>query len=437
MHAPNKEFRMTTATRRGLKSMGIAVTAALLGGSLALSGGAALAATPQATTAKVPAPSRACDRASAGSVACLALFRSVADAQRAGAPANVSGLAARASGVSPSAVAPPTTGYGPADIKSIYSLDITKGAGQTVAIIDAYDNPNAEKDLATFRSVYKLPACTTANGCFRKVNQRGGKAAPTADAGWGLEIALDLQAVSASCPKCKILLVEADSSEMNDIGAAVNRSVTLGAKIVSNSYGGDEFNGVLDVGKQFYSHPGVAMVVSSGDLGFTTASFPAAWRSAIAVGGTTVTKTATGWDHSAWSGAGSGCSAWIAKPSWQKDSNCLMRTTSDVSALADPDTGMAVYDTYGLADLGVEPGWIVVGGTSLAAPLISGMIALAGNAPSLGTAKYIYDHRAGLRDVIGGSNDFLQECGGDYLCTALKGYDGPTGLGTPKGVSAL
>jgi subtilase family serine protease len=349
----------------------------------------------------------------------------------------VAGLAARASGVSAPVVAPPTAGYGPAEIKSIYSLDVTKGVGQTVAIVDAYDNPNAEKDLATFRSVYKLPACTSAKGCFRKVNQRGGTRPPVADPGWGLEIALDLQAVSSACPNCRILLVEADTSDFKDIGEAVNMSVTLGAKIVSNSYGGDEFDGVMALGQRFYSHPGVAMVVSSGDSGYTTAQFPASWHSAIAVGGTSVADTSTGWKNTAWSGAGSGCSAWITKPSWQKDPHCLMRTTSDVSALADPDTGLAVYDTYGLDQFGLPLGWIVAGGTSLAAPLMSGMIALAGNAPSLGTASYIYDHREGLRDVIGGSNAGFLDCGGDYLCTALKGYDGPTGLGTPKGVSAL
>jgi subtilase family serine protease len=436
MPGPKKELRMIRV-KRGLYSIDAALTAGMLGGFLALSGGAALAATPQAAADSVPAPLRACARASAGSVTCLSLFRSVAAAEQVGAPANVAGLAARVSGLSSHAVAPPTSGYGPADIKSIYSLDVTKGVGQTVAIVDAYDNPNAEKDLATFRSAYNLPACTGAKGCFLKVNQRGGKAAPAGDPGWGLEISLDLQAVSSACPYCKILLVEADSTEFNDIGAAVNRAVALGAKIVSNSYGGDEFNGVIALGEQFYSHPGVAMVVSSGDSGFTTASFPAAWRSAIAVGGTSVAKSTTGWEHTGWSGAGSGCSAWIAKPSWQKDPHCPMRTTSDVSALANPDTGFAVYDTYGLEQFGLSPGWIVGGGTSLAAPLISGMIALAGNAPSLGTANYVYNHRAGLSDVIGGNNAVSQDCGGDYLCTALKGYDGPTGLGTPKGVSAL
>ena len=427
---------MAKATRLSVHSMGAILTVALLFGGTALTGEPAVGA-PQGGSGTVTAPSRACDQAPSGSVACLALFRSVAAAHLAGAPANVAGLVARESGVSMTAVAPPTSGYGPAEISSMYSLDVTKGVGQTVAIVDAYDNPNAEKDLATFRSVYKLPACTSKNSCFRKVNQRGGARPPMADPGWGVEIALDLQAVSAACPNCRILLVEADTAEFNDIGAAVNMSVTLGAKIVSNSYGGEEYDGVIDLGNRFYSHPGVAMVASSGDSGFNTALFPASWGSVFAVGGTSVAETSTGWMNTAWGGSGSGCSAWISKPSWQKDPHCKMRTTSDVSALADPDTGLAVYDTYGLDHFGLPSGWIVVGGTSLSAPLISGMIALAGNAPSLGSADYVYDHREGLRDVIGGSNAIFMDCAGTYLCTAVKGYDGPTGLGTPKGVSSL
>lgn len=417
------------------RAMGVAMTSLVLGGAMLLPVQAARAAGPGMDV--VPAPTRACAPASAGGVTCLATFRSMSAALRAGTPSNAAGLAARATRVAPHTVAPPTTGYGPAEITGIYSLDLSKGGGQTVAIVDAYDNPNAEKDLATFRSVYKLPGCTTANGCFRKVNQRGGKTPPTADAGWGLEIDLDLQAVSSTCPKCKILLVEADSSSFDDIGAAVNKAVGLGAKIVSNSYGGPEFNGVLALGEKYYRHAGVAMVVSSGDTGFTDAAFPASLGNTTAVGGTTVVRTPTGWKQSAWRGAGSGCSAWIVKPAWQKDPNCLMRTIADVSALADPDTGLAVYDTYGLDQFGLAPGWIVVGGTSLAAPLLSGMIALAGNAGSLSTAQYLYTHRSKLRDVVGGNNSNLQDCGGDYLCNALRGYDGPTGLGTPNGVSAL
>jgi subtilase family serine protease len=435
----------TTQSRARRHGAATLLVAAAVGVGLALPATPALAAgpaaaapstaTPSAVTPSTIAPlAQACPEPATGHVGCLSKFRTAGSAARAGVPANTDATAVQVGGKT---VAPPTAGYGPADIKKIYGLNTSQGSGRTVAIVDAYDNPNAESDLAAFRAAYKLPPCTTKNGCFTKVNQRGGSTPPAPDAGWGVEIALDVQAVSAACPKCRILLVEADSSSLDDIGAAVNRAVAMGAKIVSNSYGGSEFNGVVDLGTQYYTHKGVAMVVSSGDSGFGPAEFPASWNKSIAVGGTTVTKTATGYTHSAWWGAGSGCSAWVPKPKWQKDPNCLMRTVSDLSALADPDTGFAVYDTYGLEQFGATPGWIVVGGTSLAAPLVSGMIGLAGNASALSDASHIYSHRSDLRDVIGGSNAGFMDCGGDYLCTALKGYDGPTGLGTPKGVGAL
>lgn len=339
------------------------------------------------------------------------------------------GLSAnRANGSGP---ALPAAGYGPADIASAYQLTGNGGAGTTVAIVDAFDNPNAEADLAVFRRTFGLPPCTTANGCFRKVNQRGGTTAPPGDPGWGVEIALDLQAVSSSCPACKILLVEADDPSFVNIGQSVNRAVALGAHVVSNSYGGDEFTSARALRARYYTHPGVAQVASSGDFGFGPAQVPAAFPEMIAAGGTRLVKTASGWTESAWSGAGSGCSAWYAKPAWQKDSHCAMRTVADVSAVADPETGLAVYDTYGL---GADNGWIVVGGTSLSAPLLAGMIGRAGNATTLDSAAHIYQNHAGLRDVVGGSNGF---CGGDYLCRGTKGYDGPTGLGSPRGLSAL
>jgi subtilase family serine protease len=207
--------------------------------------------------------------------------------------------------------------------------------------------------------------------------------------------------------------------------------VRLGADVVSNSYGGDEFNGALNLGATYYTHPGVAQVASSGDWGFGPASFPASWGTTIAVGGTSLAQTSTGWQETAWWGSGSGCSAWVDKPAWQVDPNCPMRTVADLSAVADPDPGFAVYDTYGL---GKHAGWIAVGGTSLSAPLIAGMIGLAANADLLGSARYIYRHRDGLADVVGGTNGY---CGGDYLCRAKTGYDAPTGLGSPRGVSAL
>jgi hypothetical protein len=363
---------------------------------------------------------RSCAAAAPGTVQCFSQWRSGAGA----------GARARVSGAAGNAVADPTDGYGPGDIAAAYGLTGGK-AGQTVAIVDAYDNPNAEADLATYRAVWGLPACTTANGCFRKINQRGGTTPPEPDPGWGVEIALDVQAVSASCPTCKILLVEADSASLDDIGLAVNRAVKRGAKIVSNSYGTDEFTGLTDYASAYYTHPKVAQVVSSGDWGFTTAQFPAVLGNVIAVGGTSLSHNASGWSEQAWWGAGSGCSAWVAKPAWQHDKHCGMRTTADVSAVADPDTGVAIYDTYGL---GPDNGWIVVGGTSLSAPLIAGMVGRAGNPAALASAKHIYNHRSGLTDVVGGSNGY---CGNDYLCTGKKGYDGPTGLGTPRGLSAL
>jgi subtilase family serine protease len=342
------------------------------------------------------------------------------------------GSRAAATGAITSAVGLPKSGYGPADIASAYELNTTSGSGQVVGIVDAFDNPKVGSDLAAYRQAWGLPPCTSANGCFRKVNQRGGSTPPFADPGWGVEIALDVQAVSAACPRCKILLVEADDPSFINIGKSVNTAVRLGADIVSNSYGGDEFNGILGLGATYYTHPGVAQVASSGDFGFGPAQFPAVWDRMIGVGGTRLTKTDTGdWHERAWSGAGSGCSAWVDKPAWQHDGHCQMRTVADISAVADPDTGLAVYDTFGL---GPDNGWIQVGGTSLSSPLIAGMIGLAGNAERLDRAAWIYRHRSGLQDVIGGSNGY---CGGDYLCNAKKGYDAPTGLGSPRGVSAL
>jgi len=325
----------------------------------------------------------------------------------------------------------PAEGYGPADIQAAYGLNPTSGAGRTVAVVGAFDNPNIEADLAIARSTWGLPPCTSASGCFRKVDQRGGRQLPAPDPGWGLETSLDTQAVSAACPRCRILLVEADTSSLKDIGAAVNRAVSLGAKIVNNSYGTDEFAGMQRFARDFYTHPGVAQVVSSGDFGFTTAAFPAVLPSSIAVGGTSLTHRSGAWTERVWRGAGSGCSAYVAKPAWQHDTHCSMRTVADLSAVADPSTGLAVYDTFGL---GASNGWIVVGGTSLSAPLVAGMIGLAGNAPTMDTAARTYAPGASLRDVVGGTNGF---CGGDYLCRGVAGYDAPSGNGSPVGVGAL
>jgi subtilase family serine protease len=325
-------------------------------------------------------------------------------------------------------------GYGPADIASAYNFPTGAGSGQTVAIVDALDDPNAEADLAAYRTQYGLPPCTTANGCFTKVNQRGNPAPlPSADPNWGLEISLDLDMVSAVCPNCHILLVEADTPLVTDLGTAVDTAVHLGADAVSNSYGTyGEPAGELTFDK-YYRHPGHAIVAAAGDFGYNP-SFPAVSPSVTAVGGTTLTRSGTGrgWSETAWSRTGGGCSAYERKPAWQPDPYCGMRMMNDISAVADPQTGVAVYDTFNQA------GWVVVGGTSAGTPIIGAAYALAGNTDSVHDASGLYQHPGAFFDVTGGSNATpLFSCGGDYICTGVLGYDGPTGLGTPNGVGGL
>ena len=260
------------------------------------------------------------------------------------------------SGLQPFASSP--SGFHPGDLQSAYNLpSATGGAGMTVAIVDAYDDPKAESDLAVYRSQFPgLPACTTSNGCFRKVNQSGGTKSPRGNVGWAEEISLDLDMVSAICPKCKILLVEATSATFSNLSAAEDTAAKLGASAISNSYGGSEWNTETSYDTH-YNHPGIAITVSSGDSGYGV-QYPAASPNVTAVGGTSLTKAGGGWTEAAWSGAGSGCSAYEAKPSWQKDTGCSNRTVADVSAVADPNTGVSVYDTYGVS------GWLVFGGTS-------------------------------------------------------------------------
>lgn len=301
-----------------------------------------------------------------------------------------------------------------------------------MAIVDAYDDPNAEADLGTYRSTFGLSPCTTANGCFRKVNQSGVQGSyPTANGSWSQEISLDLDMVSAICPNCNILLVEATSNAFTDLGSSVNTAVSLGATEVSNSYGGSEFS-TEALYESYFNHPGVPITVSSGDNSYGV-MFPAASQYVTAVGGTSLTQAsnARGWTETAWSGAGSGCSAYISKPSWQTDAGCSRRTVADVSAVADPNTGVAVYDSY--AYLGAS-GWLVFGGTSVASPIVASVYALAGNGSTINDGSYPYGHSGSLYDVVSGSNG---SCGGSYLCTAGPGYDGPTGLGTPDGTGGF
>jgi subtilase family serine protease len=335
-----------------------------------------------------------------------------------------------ATGIQAQAAKNTPSGLSPSSLQSAYKLpSTTAGKGQTIAIVDAYDDPNAEADMTTYRATFNLPACTTANGCFKKVDESGGTQYPQADSGWAAEISLDLDMASAIAPNSHILLVEATSSSFEDLGQAVNTAVSLGANVVSNSYGGSEDASDASSMAHYFNHPGVVITASSGDSGYGV-QLPAAYNTVIAVGGTSLSpaNNARGWTEKAWKGAGSGCSRYVSKPAWQKDSGCKKRTVADVSAIADPYTGVAVYDTYQSGGT-----WFVYGGTSVSSPIIASVYALAGNATTT-TGTYLYNHAANLNDVTSGSNG---RCNNSYLCTAGKGYDGPTGLGTPNGVVAF
>lgn len=356
-------------------------------------------------------------------------------------------LAAQPSGrTGPLAMSAPT-GYGPADIQSAYHLTDLDGAGRTVAIVDAGDDPKAESDLATYRNNFGLPACTTANGCFEKLNQTGVAGSyPKADYSWAEESSLDLDMVSAACPTCHIVLVEANSASTSDLSAAEDTAAAEpGVVAVSNSFGDPEPDNDTAYNQHFI-HRGVTTVASTGDTG-NQVNWPSSVPSVTAAGGTSLTKdsSARGWTETAWSGAGSGCSKTQQATGFQPQiGSCTMRETADVSAVADPNTGVAIYDTAAscgsgslcnlLISLGLAKGatgWVQVGGTSAASPIIASVYALAGDG---GTNAKLYNAPAGsLNDVTSGSNG---SCG-NALCTAGPGYDGPTGMGTPNGVGAF
>jgi subtilase family serine protease len=323
------------------------------------------------------------------------------------------------------------SGYGPSELRSAYKLTSSGSSTQTIAIVDAYDDPTAEADLAVYRSQYGLPACTTANGCFRKVDQNGGTSYPRKDAGWALEISLDLDMASAICPNCHILLVEAKTNSFANLGAAENRAAAMGASVISNSWGGSD--AADSTYGSYFNHPGIAITVSSGDGGYGV-EYPASSHYVTAVGGTTLTSGGgtRGWTETAWSGAGSGCSTLNTALSGAASFNtgCTMRAVADVSAVADPNTGVAVYDTTAYQG---RSGWFVVGGTSASAPIIAGVYALAGNTASIDN-NYPYTHASSLFDVTSGSNG---SCPTTQWCNARTGWDGPTGLGTPNGTGGF
>ena len=318
-------------------------------------------------------------------------------------------------------------GLHPADLQSAYHLPSTvAGSGQTIAIVVANADPNAEADLAVYRSTFGLPPCTSASGCFRIVAPK----TQSGDVTWAREASIDLDMASAVCPNCKLMLVQAADAKAGNLATAVSNAVKAGATVVSNSYAVAE---VSSENNAMWAHPGIPIVAAAGDQGYGAANWPAASTNVIAVGATTLSRdstTARGWTETAWSGTGSGCSGIAAKPAWQTDTACKKRMVADVAAVGDPATPVAVYDSYG------DNGWIQTGGTSVATPIVAGVYALAGNAVQLNLngASTLYANPGALFPISAGSNG---TCSPLYLCSALTGYSGPAGVGSPNGIAAF
>jgi hypothetical protein len=432
-------------------------------------------------------PRDVCSAPAPGQAGCLAQYLALGGTRtpvhprlrRASSPYRLGHRRARAGdGASPlaepAAATAPQAGT-PAYLRQAYDLSYlsqTAGTNQTVAIVDAYDDPTAEADLAAYRSKFSLPACTTGNGCFQKVDQNGapinsgsGNAPPT-DNAWDLEISLDLDAVSAICPNCHILLVEATGFDAHDMRAAQQAAESVavtGQRVVSDSWRilptSASQQTYFENGADF-AVPGIATVAASGDTGyvgvgsdpdcnkavFTSTpalcnSYPAAAPDVTAVGGTTLAPAsgARGFGESAWSKTGSGCDTTAAKPTWQTTTDCSGREYNDISANGDPATGIQVYDSSPLPGSTTPAGWVVVGGTSEAASLVAAYYALVQSSTAGSTAvtpdssQWPYANSGQLNDPSTGSNGSCPAL--SDTCNALPRYDGPTGAGSISGAA--
>jgi len=402
-------------------------------------------AAPAATTeGAAPAPSphnyrEVCGQVAAGYSRCFALVRTDVG----GVPGGYHGLYG-----SDRAHSSPS-GYGPSQLDKAYGLSTSGGSGQTVALVESGDYPTAAADLSTYRSEYGLSSCTTSNGCFEKVGQTGSTTKlPKENAGWAEETALDMDMVSATCPNCHIIIVEANSASNSNLAAAENEAATLHATVISNSYGGSESGS----SNSAYDHSGIVITASAGDNGYAEGSQqPCSYATVVCTGGSSLVTASNsrGYSETVWNdlsagygATGSGCSSYVAKPSWQTDKGCTKRSQSDVSFDADPENGVAVYDSTSYDGY---KGWLVFGGTSVAAPAIAGIYGLAGNGSSLGpnAAQRIWnDAGSGLYSVTSGNNLASRgKCNSayPYICTAGTNtdgvYSGPTGWGTPDGTT--
>lgn len=341
---------------------------------------------------------------------------------------------------------PPSGAFTPTMIKAFYDQPYSSGSGTIIAIVDAYDNPNAYGDLQTFSSQFGLPSmptCSSSNGnpvlaggCFAKI-PASGTALPSIDQGWALEIALDIQWSHAVAPGASIVLIEAASASFSDLIAAIDKAVALGANVVSMSWGGREFRGETSIDSHFCNKATV-FFASSGDSGHG-AEYPSASPCVISVGGTTASTDVSGTyvGETAWSGSGGGASRYESLPAAQSQSPYVgskwgkMRVTPDAAYIADPNTGFAVYDSYGYNG---QAGWFQVGGTSAGSPQWAALFATALRSNWSGNLSLIYkaanSYGTNFHDITSGSNG---TCG--TSCTASTNFDLITGLGSPRSSS--
>ncbi|MBV8530856.1 MAG: S8 family serine peptidase [Candidatus Eremiobacteraeota bacterium] len=323
---------------------------------------------------------------------------------------------------------PAVPGWTPANLEAAYNLpSSSKGAGNVVAVVDAFDNPNVASDLAEYRSYFGLPTAT-----FYKYNQTGQQGSyPKGNQGWGVEIDLDVQMVSAACPNCTIYLIEANTNSSRNLYDAEKEAVKLGARVITNSWGG---GGGGPAHGAFSAS--AAYLASAGDGGYGMQD-PADYKTVISVGGTLLSQSGSTYSERVWPSSGGGCSV-VNKPTWQHDPDCAKKTGNDVSAVA---MGVAEYDTYGYS------GWFTVGGTSVSSPLIAGVFGLAGNGNKQDGGKNFWklSKRKLKKDLHAITTGQVMGCppslSGSYLCVAGTGqygqYSGPSGWGTPKGIGAF
>ncbi len=387
-----------------------AVTILLMLSSVMALEGAVGASTVAAGTRPAVSNQQVCGPVPAGQVRCFAIRHQVA--------------------FNPDTASP--SGYSPDQLEQAYNAAVGSGSGQLVAVVEVYSDPTLVSDLATYRSQYGLPACGTSNGCLTIENQTGGSALPTASSSWATEAATDTEMVSAACPLCRILVVDSSSDQIANVFTSIQTAVAAGATEVSLSFGNNEFSGETAYDSVF-NNPNVVFTAAGGDSGYSAGvQYPAASPYVVAVGGTTLTPASNsrGWAETAWSGNQGGCSQYEGKPSWQvalgsQDSACPNRTVMDTAADANPNTGVAVYDSYG------SGGWTVVGGTSVAAPLVAGLYADQGGSHGYVGAQQLYSGAFLMTPVTSGPGGIT--CSPSYYCEAQAGYNCPTGMGSPYG----